>query len=118
MKARNLKTPAALVEVMPMGGWQSCLPPQRLRPPKATRPVIDFANMSDAELMKLEPVANMLKEHDWYHDFSDDPSRRQAGRARRNEILAALAALPEEQAEALWGMYAPKALGSLALQQP
>lgn len=91
-----------------MGGWQSCLPPTRKAKPKPSNPL---DNLSDAELLKVGEVADLLKRHNWHHEFSyDDHDLLQAKEARL-VIDAALATLSHEQAAELWKMYAPASFG-------
>lgn len=94
---------------MPMGGWQSCLPPTRRNPPVKRNPL---DNLSDGELLKVGEVVDLLKHHDWYYSFSDDIDVFRRGKEDELVLEAALATLPHEQAAELWKMYAPPAFGT------
>lgn len=63
--------------------------------------------LSDAELLQVAPIVDLLKTHDWTYDFSDDGSVWRRGQAQREAIIEALKALRSEVARALWAMYAP-----------
>lgn len=98
---------------MPYGGFTSCLPAiQRTRAPAPApaRVPLDFDNMSDEALLRLEPVQKALLAHDWYYEFSDDASVRARGEAQRANLVKLLKALDQTQARALWQMYAPAAM--------
>lgn len=109
MKTKPLSVPVPVRAVMPMGGWQSCLPPTRRNPPVKRSPL---DNLSDSELLKVGAVVDLLKHHDWYYSFSDDIDVFRRGKERELALQAALAALPLAQAEAIWTLYAPSAFGS------
>lgn len=110
MKTKPLPAPVPVRAVMPMGGWQSCLPPARARPPKPKAGPLD--NLSDAELLKLGEIVGLLEGHDWTYEYSDDGQVYRRGMRQRKAIDEALAALPFDQAEAVWALYAPASMGA------
>lgn len=110
----NLKTKPIIPRraTMPYGGYTSCLPPigRSRAPAPGPRPVIDFDNMSDEQLLQLEPAQKALLAHDWHFEFSDDASTRARGEAQRTNLVKLLKALEPQMARALWQMYAPAAM--------
>lgn len=109
MKTKPLPVPVPVRAVMPRGGWQSCLPPVRARPPVKRNPL---DALSDDELLKVGEVAELLKHFDWYYSYSDDIDVYRRGKEDELVLQAALATLPHDQAAELWRMYAPAAFGS------
>lgn len=61
--------------------------------------------------MNLEEFEVLLKNHDWYYDFSDDHRVWQRGKAKGLEIVAARQELAaqgfDNQAEELYNKYCP-----------
>jgi len=115
MKHRSLPRLEPIRLVVPV--WErsntdprACLPAVRRVPPSP--PVLDFANMSDEMLQRLEPVARLLQTFDWHWRFSDDARVHAHGAENEKVLDAALAALPLVEAQSLWFMYAPKDMGS------
>lgn len=64
---------------------------------------------TDADLKKLEM---MLKSHDWFFDFTEDPRVWRKGRAERDTIRNMVVSLRSKglskEVEALWKKHAPK----------
>jgi hypothetical protein len=97
---------------MPMGGWQSCLPPARPRAPKVKPKTADpFDYLSDDEMEKVCHVVVLMENHDWTYGYSDDHDVYRHGMQSETAIREALAELSFELAEATWAKYAPSSMG-------
>lgn len=117
MKMKPMIAPVPLRATMPLGGYTSCLPPVRRQPPRVrvveVAPVaFDLDNLCDTALLALEPAVTALQAHDWYYDFSDDIEVYRRGKQSAVTVYTELAKLSRSQAEALWQLYAPAALGT------
>lgn len=58
--------------------------------------------------MKQIDLATMLKIHDWFYDYSDDPAVYRGGLIERMEIMKALEAMPRNEAKEIILKHAPK----------
>jgi hypothetical protein len=119
MKMKPMTIPVPLRATMPLGGYTSCLPPVRRRPPvvrvveiESTPVAFDLDNLCDTDLLALEPAVAALQSHDWSYAFSDDVEAYRRGKQSETAMYAELAKLARTQAEALWQLYAPASMGA------